>query len=203
MCICLCVTETPWDTLLSLLEKVNTVKVSLCKEWKVVCADTQTIADTVWTGCSHIVIPVVHLFKYMGDEQRHILTNMQHRWKMQNKLDCWLKFGFWSKPTVRTASLTRQLCNWTFHAGLFMQVKGTFSTLSSTSSLMIINMTKSNIPDGSKEAMRASYLQSCPRCIDKPQLSVWWSLMPAVSLLQKPEERFPAGCLHGAAASDV
>lgn len=65
--------------------------------------------------------------------------------KMWSEPDCWLKFGFWSKSTVQTAAWTRQRCNRTFHAGLLMQGKRTFSTLS-------------DIPNRSKERLLPSEL---------------------------------------------
>lgn len=182
MCVCLCVTETTWDSLLCLLEKVNTVKVSVCKEWKVVCADTQTIADAVWTGCSYIVIAMLQ----RAEMHSHKHATQMKRCEMNRIVDWTLAFD--QSPLYR---LQPELDN---------DVTEPFTLARSCrggelSALCPILLT---------EVRRDSYLQSCPRRIDKPQLSVWWCLMPAVSLLlQKPEERFPAACLHGAATSDV
>lgn len=139
MCVCLCVTETTWDSMLCLLEKVNTVKVSVCKEWKVVCADTQTIADAVWTSCSYIVIPMLQ----RAEMHSHKHATQIKRCEMNRIVDWSLAFD--QSPLYRLQPETRQRCNGTFHAGLLMQGKGTFSTLS-------------DIPNRSKERLLPSEL---------------------------------------------
>lgn len=59
----------------SLSEKINIVKVALCKEWMDVCVQTHK-PSLCWRlnrllALFHIVIPVVYTFKYTGNQQRH------------------------------------------------------------------------------------------------------------------------------------
>lgn len=93
VCACLCVKETPWDSSLLLLEKVNTVKASLCKEGKVVCADTQTITGAVWAGCSHIVIPLVHSFHYRWLTSKGAFSQTRNTEETTLNEPCPFKFG--------------------------------------------------------------------------------------------------------------
>lgn len=127
------------------------VKAPLCKEGKVVCADTQTITGAVWTGCSHIVIPLVHSFHYRWLTSKDAFSQTCNTGETMLNEPGPFKFGFRSKPTLPAASSTPRLRNWSFGRGLLVQAKWTFSTLSSRFSPMITNTTKSEL--SSKEAM--------------------------------------------------